>query len=294
MITFKKITLKSKAGLILINYSYAILDQEIQNNCGCPEAAGPDREGFLQLRKYQKDPHRSCLGNWLWVLIVIENPGLLLFKYREYLQKLYSLDTWCLTEQTNVLSTLKHYFYQIQPVIESIIQHARYGQQCCISAVHSLTPRHSKFQVFQQTRGAQNISKSFKKHHIYFWVFRLIFYSWFIWCPPDISRAFERTSHMTISSTFKFTNTLPYAWKNHRIDSTKVIYIKGVLTGIITWLLCFFPSFDRFIPGFDRFIPGFGRFIPASIPVTGTLPPTIQMHISQYNVYCFVFWNHFI
>ena len=41
----------------------------------------------------------------------------------------------------------------------------------------------------------------------------------------DISRAFERTIHMTISSTLKFTNTLPYAWKYHRIDST------GVSTG---------------------------------------------------------------
>ena len=52
VITFKKVTLKSKAGLELINYSHAILDQEIQNNGGCPEAAGPDRERFLQLRKY--------------------------------------------------------------------------------------------------------------------------------------------------------------------------------------------------------------------------------------------------
>ena len=66
VITFKKITLKSKAGLVLINYSHAILDQEIQNNGGCPEAAGPDRERFLQPRKYQKYPHRSWLGNWLW------------------------------------------------------------------------------------------------------------------------------------------------------------------------------------------------------------------------------------
>ena len=32
-----------------------------------------------------------------------ENPGLLLLKYRDYLQKLYSLDTWCWTKQTNVL-----------------------------------------------------------------------------------------------------------------------------------------------------------------------------------------------
>ena len=59
-------------------------------------------------------------------------------------------------------------------------------------------------------------------------------------------------------------------------------------------IVVFFPGFDRFTPGFDRFIPGFDRFIPASISVTGTLPPTIQIHISQYNVYCFVFWNNFI
>ena len=48
MITFKKITINSKAGLVLINYSHAILDQEIQNNGGCLEAAGPDRERLLQ------------------------------------------------------------------------------------------------------------------------------------------------------------------------------------------------------------------------------------------------------
>ena len=44
----------TKAGLVLINYSHAILDQAIQNNGGCPEAAGQDREIFLQPRKYQK------------------------------------------------------------------------------------------------------------------------------------------------------------------------------------------------------------------------------------------------
>ena len=53
---------------------------------------------------------------------------------------------------------------------------------------------------------------------------------------------------------------------------------------IITWLWCFFPGFDRFIPGFDRFIPGFDRFIPASIPDTGTLPPTIK-NISSKKMY---------
>ena len=43
----KKITIKSKAGLVLINYSHAILGQEIQNNGGCLEAAGPGRERLL-------------------------------------------------------------------------------------------------------------------------------------------------------------------------------------------------------------------------------------------------------
>ena len=34
--------------MVLINYSHAILDQEIQNNGGCLEAAGPHRERLLQ------------------------------------------------------------------------------------------------------------------------------------------------------------------------------------------------------------------------------------------------------
>ena len=78
------------------------LDQEIQNNGGCPEAAGPDRESLLQPTKYQKYPHRSWLGNWLWALIV-KIQSYCYLKYREYLQKFYSLDAWCLTEQKNVL-----------------------------------------------------------------------------------------------------------------------------------------------------------------------------------------------
>ena len=65
---------------------------------------------------------------------------------------------------------------------------------------------------------------------------------------------------------------------HHQTVSTYVVY------HIITWLRCFFPGFDRFIPGFDRFIPGFDRFIPASIPVTGTLPPTIK-NISSKKMY---------
>ena len=149
--------------------------------------------------------------------------GYCYLRYREYLQKLYFLDRpiWCLTEQTNVLRAdttsyrINHTACQIWPTM--------------LSAVPSLTPRHSKLQVFQQTRGAQNFSKPFKKHHIYYWVFRLIFHSRFIWHPLDISKAFKRTTHVTISSTLKFTNTLPYAWKYHRIDSTELIQ-KVILT----------------------------------------------------------------
>ena len=145
MIPFKKITIKSKAGLVLINYSHAILDQEIQNNGGCPEAAGPDRK--------------------------------------------------------------THAAQKISEISSSIL-------------VRELI-------VFQQTCGAQKFSKPIKKHHIYYWVFRLIFHSWLTWYPLDISRTFERTTHMTISSTLKFTNTLPYAWKYHRIDSTELIQKRG-------------------------------------------------------------------
>ena len=52
-----------------------------------------------------------------------EKPGLLLLNYREYLQKLYSLDSWCLTEQTNVIRSdtasnrINHTTCQIWPTI---------------------------------------------------------------------------------------------------------------------------------------------------------------------------------
>ena len=53
----------------------------------------------------------------------IKNLRLLLLKYREYLQKFYSLDTWCLTEQTNVLRSdttsnrINHTACQIWPTM---------------------------------------------------------------------------------------------------------------------------------------------------------------------------------
>ena len=58
-----------------------------------------------------------------------------------------------------MIITTNMYQVQIQPIIKLVTQHARYGQQCCISAMPSLTPWYSKFQVFQQTRGNPNFSK---------------------------------------------------------------------------------------------------------------------------------------
>ena len=93
----------------------------------------------------------------------------------------------------------------------------------------SLTPQHSK-SISTNSWGP----KPFKKHHILYWVFRLTFHTWFIRCPLDISIAFERTVHiMTISSTFKFPNTSPYAWKYHRIGSTELIPNKANLRDLI-------------------------------------------------------------
>ena len=150
-----------------------------------------------------------------------ENPGLLLLKYREYLQNLYSLDTWCLTEQTNVLRSdttsnrINHTALHIWPTTLQI--------SCAlINSFMSLTLKTSSIST---NSWGPELFKTLQETS--YWVFRLNFHSWFIWCPFDISRAFERTTHLTISSTLKFTNTLPYAWKYHRIDSTELIQKRG-------------------------------------------------------------------
>ena len=194
---------------MLFNYSHATLDQEIQNNGGCLEAAGPDRERFLQPRKYQNYPHRSWLGNWLWAPIV-EIQG---YCCREYLQKLYSLDTWCLTEQANVLRSdttsnrINHTACQIWPTMLHISGALINSSTLKTSSISTNSWGPELFKTLQETS------------YILLGV-QIIFHSWFIWCLLDISRVFERTTHMTISSTLKFTNTLLYAWKYHRIDST--------------------------------------------------------------------------
>ena len=143
MITFKKTTLKSKAGLVLINYSHAILDPEQWWLSGTSWS----RQRKIPAAQKISEISSSILVRELIVSPHSENPGLLLLKYRKYLQKLDSLYTWCLTEQTNVLRSnttsngISHTTCQIWPTMLHI------------SAVPSLTPRHSKLQVFQQTRG---------------------------------------------------------------------------------------------------------------------------------------------
>ena len=191
MIIFKKITFKSKAGFVLINYSHAILDQEIQNNGGCPEAAGPDRERFLQPRKYQKYPHRSWLGNWLWALIVKIQGYCYLTKYRVYLQKL-NIFRYLMFNRTDKCTKIRYNQ-------KSIIQHARYGQQCCISAVPSLNSSTLKTSSISTNSWGPELFKTLQETS--YILFRLIFHAQFIWCPLDISRAFKRTTHTTISST---------------------------------------------------------------------------------------------
>ena len=121
--------IKVKAGWVLINYSHAIRSRDpeqwwLSGSSWSRQRNIPAAQKILEISL-------SILVRELIVSPHSENPGLLLLKYREYLRKLYSLDTWCLTEQTNVLRS-------DTTSIQSIIQHARYGQQCCISAGCSL------------------------------------------------------------------------------------------------------------------------------------------------------------
>ena len=171
-------------------------------------------ERLLQPRKYQKYPHRSWLGNWLWALIV-KIQGYCYLKCREYLQKLYSLDTSCLTERTNVLRSdtsnrINHTACYIWPTMFHISCALINSSTLKTSSISTNSWVPELFKTLQETS-----------------YILLGVHSWFIWYPFDISRAFECTIHMTISSTLKFTNTLPYAWKYHRIDSTERIQKRG-------------------------------------------------------------------
>ena len=139
-----------------------------------------------------------------------ENPGLLILKYSEYLQKLYSLDTWCLTEHTNVLRSHKtsnrinHTACQLWP-----------------------TMLHISFALIKfSTLKTSSISTNLWGLEL----FKTLPETSYILLGVQIIFFIEPT-HMTISSTLKFTNTLSYARKYHMIDSAELIQIKGILTG---------------------------------------------------------------
>ena len=174
MITFKNITLKSKAGLALINYCHAILDQEIQNNQWWLSGSSRSRQRKIPAAQKISEISSSILVMELIVSPHSENPRLLLLKYREYLQKLYSLDTWCLTEQTNVLRSdttsnrINHTACQIWPTMLHI--------SC---ALISLTPQHSKL-----SRGAQNFWVKTLQETLYILLGVQINFSFMIYLMP--------------------------------------------------------------------------------------------------------------
>ena len=113
--------IKVKAGLVLINYSHAVRSRDpeqwwLSETSWSRQRNIPAAQKILEISS-------SILVRELIVSPHSENPGLLLLKYREYLQKLYSLDTWCLTEQTNVLRSdttsnrINHTACQIWPTM---------------------------------------------------------------------------------------------------------------------------------------------------------------------------------
>ena len=89
-----------------------------------------------------------------------ENPGLWLLKYREYSQKLYSLDTWCSTEQTNVLRSdttsnrINHTACKIWPTVLHI--------SCAL-----LTPQHSKLKSISTNTWSPELFKTLQDQTSY-------------------------------------------------------------------------------------------------------------------------------
>ena len=166
MITFKKITLKSKAGLVLINYSHAILDQEKH----LVQTKIPAAQKISEISS-------SILVRELIVSPNSENPGLLLLKYREYLQKLYSLDTWCLTEQTNVLRSdttsnrINHTACQIWPTMLHISCALINSSTLKTSSISTNSGGPELFKTLQETSLGVQINFSFMIHLMPTWYF---------------------------------------------------------------------------------------------------------------------------
>ena len=149
------------------------------------------RKQLVQPEKDSRSPENirnilivgSLLGNWLWALIVKIQVYCYL-KYREYLQKTYSLDPWFLTEQTNVLRSdtasnrINHTACYIWPTMLHI--------SCAL--INSSTLKTSS--ISTNSRGPELFKTLQETSYILLGVQIKIFHSWFIWYPLDISRAF--------------------------------------------------------------------------------------------------------
>ena len=151
-----------------------------------------------------------------------ENPGLLLLKYREYLQKLYSLDTWCLTEQTHVLRSdttsnrINHTACQIWPTMLHISCALINPSTLKTSSISTNLWGPELFKTLQETSylllGVQ-INFPFMIHLMPTWYFESF------WT--------DHPYHNIINIKVHKSNTLLYAWKYHRIDSTELIQKKA-------------------------------------------------------------------
>ena len=214
MITLKKITLKSKAGLVLTNHNHTILDQEIQNNGGCPETVGPDRK--ISAAQKISEISSSILVRELIVSPHSENPWLMLLKYREYLQNLYSLNTWCLTEQTNVLRSdttsnrINHTPCQLWPTMLHISCVLINSSTLKTSSISTNSWGPELFKTLQETSyiplGVQ-INFSFMIHLIPTWFFESFW----------TDRPYDNIINIKVHKYFVL------CLKYHRIDSTELI-----------------------------------------------------------------------
>ena len=149
-----------------------------------------------------------------------ENPRLLLLKYREYLQKLYSLDTWCLTEQTNVLRSdttsnrIDHTACQIWPTMLHISCALINSSTLKTSSISTNSWGPELLKTLQKTPyipvllGVQ-INFSSMIHLMATWYFESF------WTDHPYDNIINIKVH-------KY-----FGWKYHRIDSTELIQKRG-------------------------------------------------------------------
>ena len=150
-----------------------------------------------------------------------ENPGLLLLKYREHLQKLYSLDTWCLTEQTNVLRSNTTSNRINQYSMTDMANNAAY-QLCPHQLLHT-----QNFKYFNKLVGprtfqnpSRNIIYTIGCSDYFFIHDSFDAHTWYF-------ESFWRDHPYDNIINIKVHKYLPYAWKYLKIDSTELIQKRG-------------------------------------------------------------------